>query len=417
MNRVTIVVLSLVASGGLLVAGCQPTGTEEVPPGPAADANAEDPDTGQPDADVDADDANGDDPPAPPEIEISPDSHTFEGIDPEDGETGEFQIAVKNEGEADLQIEEIDWELEHSHAHELDIRLDEDDAEDPEELATTVPDYRIIDYHVEYTPLEYGSTRGEIVIHSDDPDRPEVPISIDTISAGPEIEAPDQITFGNLDPDEGETESQTLEGGEDEETDDLIIANRGLEDLFVEDVRIEGDDAEAFSVQVRDATGVADLPDTLERNIFWYLDLTFTAEHDDQYDAELVIESNDPVNSEHRADVRGNPREACLSTSGNLDFGQMSPGDSQTRSITVLNCSQHVTLTLEDIELVDDGGGVFELTESYDEPIDVGTTLSEQIEVEATLDSDREVLGRVTMSSNDPGAQHVTIDLRVLPAD
>ena len=394
MNRFRIIAtlasLLVVVSGAIV--GCEP---ESQPPPVERDTGQ--PDAGEPE-DVEDEDADVDvDPPAPPQMEVSPDSITFEGIEIDDTETA--QVTVDNTGEADLTVEDVELSIENSQDHQLVL------GEDSAELPVEVPSDQLVDFYVEYTPIQAGSTTGEVVIESDAEDEPVQSIRIETVSAYAELEAPDRITFDALDP----GDSQTIE--------QLKIANRGMQTLQVDDIYVDPDssDPDAFSIEVIDATGTVDFPASRDRHAFWYLNVTFEPDDDELKTAEIVIESNDPAHEEYIIEVSGNHAEPCLSTSGNLDFGEMSDGEEITDTVTLLNCSLVADLEVTDIEIADDGDGVFELVDEVDDPVELEPTQTYDFEVRATMVTDQDVKGLLTMSSNDPEASEVELELRARP--
>ncbi len=394
MNRFRIIAtlasLLVVVSGAIV--GCEP---ESQPPPVERDTGQ--PDAGEPE-DVEDEDVDVDvDPPAPPQMEVSPDSITFEGIEIDDTETA--QVTVDNTGEADLTVEDVELSIENSQDHQLVL------GEDSAELPVEVPSDQLVDFYVEYTPIQAGSTTGEVVIESDAEDEPVQSIRIETVSAYAELEAPDRITFDALDP----GDSQTIE--------QLKIANRGMQTLQVDDIYVDPDssDPDAFSIEVIDATGTVDFPASRDRHAFWYLNVTFEPDDDELKTAEIVIESNDPAHEEYIIEVSGNHAEPCLSTSGNLDFGEMSDGEEITDTVTLLNCSLVADLEVTDIEIADDGDGVFELVDEVDDPVELEPTQTYDFEVRATMVTDQDVKGLLTMSSNDPEASEVELELRARP--
>ncbi len=247
------------------------------------------------------------------------------------------------------------------------------------------------------------------MIASDDPETSEVTIRIETISAYPEIDAPDQISFGNLDPEEDESETERIE-----------VYNRGLEPLEISavDVGADSDDPDDFSVEV---IGTDELPASLDRHDFYYLDITFAPQGnggiEDTRRAEVVVESDDPLVGEHVIEMSGNRPHPCLQTGGDIDFGEMSDGQSSTDSVALFNCSFTRDLEVTDIVIEDDADGVFELADDIDDPLEIIPQDVFEIEVEATMNTNQEVVGLLTLSSDDPEADHVEIELRAQPED
>lgn len=387
-----IVACCLLLASIAVVTGCD--STAEAPP--------VDPDAGQADADAaepdDAGEQDADtDPPAPAVLDVTPDHITFEGVEIDATETA--QITVNNQGEADLTIEAIDLEIDDAPNHDLVL------SEDSPDLPTVVESDRLIDYFVEYTPREAGSTTGEIVVHSDAEDDAEAAIRIETVSAYPELEAPNRITFDPVDPGESDTIGE------------LVVANRGIAPLVVEDVYVDPDsrDDHAFSATVLGPAGEVEFPADRDRHAFWYLSVDFHPQDDTLKRAEIVIESNDPANETHVIEVSGNHSQPCLNTTGNLDFGEIADGDQRTDSITLLNCSQVADLEVTDIEIADDAGGVFEFVGDIDDPVQLEPIETYDIDIQATMTTDQQVVGLLTMTSDDPELDYLELQLRARP--
>ena len=81
----------------------------------------------------------------------------------------------------------------------------------------------------------------------------------------------------------------------------------------------------------------------------------------------LAIFSNDPDQGEKVIELLGNSGSPCLGLSHQkeVNFGVSSIDQTASKTVTVENCrSRAENLTLEGIEVVDDGGGVFSVSES-----------------------------------------------------
>ena len=101
---ISLVAILLISTGAV---GCEPT--EEAPGG---QPDAGEPDTGPEDAGTDADADADAGPPAPPEMQLSLEHITFEGVRTD--EVGRETITVDNQGEADLTIERMELSMDDS---------------------------------------------------------------------------------------------------------------------------------------------------------------------------------------------------------------------------------------------------------------------------------------------------------------
>lgn len=383
-------ILLLAISTLLIASAC--SGPEGVHT-PTEDAGIDDVDDGDTEVgEPDATDVVDEDvpPPGPPRIEVSPSTISFQNVAIEDSET--TTITARNLGESTLNI--IDIQITQAgRTGQIDFAPGNNWPDFPQEMSPNT--FR--DFDLVYTPTEAGAHRGEVLILSDDPDNPQVSLRIETISAYPDIDGPRRINFG------------TVEVGE-EKTERIAVYNRGMPPLEVESIVVDSG-AQIFSAEVVNNS----FPFFVSRNYFFYVDVTFAPESNDTVLGNLLIINNDPKHPDFSIVLSGNSPEPCLNTSGDLDFGTLHDGTSSTQNITLLNCSTSQTLTITDVELEDDGGGIFELVNPVDDPLIIGVTQTAQIGVRATMSGDQEVVGLLTLSSDDPGADQVEHQLRVRP--
>ncbi len=336
-------------------------------------------------------------PPGPARIDISPETITFSGI--ETGESDSATVTIRNLGESPLVLSDAQLS-QFGHSGSGVFSAGDNWPDFPVELEHNT--FRDLD--VVYTPTEPGSHRGEIVLFSTDPDDGRISLRIETISAYPEIEAPQRVNFGTVPPGESHTEP-------------IEIFNRGLTPLLVEAIQIDHqrEGSQVFSTEIRGAAGANELPLYLDRNHFLYIDVTFTPDDEETERAELLLESTDPADSPLSVALSANRPEPCLQTSGDIDFETVSPGNSSTKSLTLLNCSLSQPLEITELELVDDGGGIFEFADAVDDELTINPTQTAEIRIRATMSGEQEVVGLISFSSNDPSAAETEHQLRARP--
>ncbi|MDP8240002.1 MAG: S8 family serine peptidase [Candidatus Hatepunaea meridiana] len=194
------------------------------------------------------------------------------------GDTEEFILNVINEGGRRLVFEiEIDITSVPEGAEDLNwVRAAGDGEVEPD------ADLEFI-VVLDATGAPQGDYEAELHFLSNDPETPDLPVSITLhVTGAPHIEIewseeygyPDLIDFGFYDP-------------EDPFDITIDVRNAGFIDLDIEEISIEGDH---FSVEPEDLL--------LEPDESSELTLTFEAEEDGVYEASLYILSNDPDNEE-----------------------------------------------------------------------------------------------------------------------
>ena len=137
-------------------------------------------------------------------------------------------------------------------------------------------------------------------------------------------------------------------------------------------------------------------------------------------EAELVIESDAPNNSNATSELSGNLESPCLSLSAgqDIDFGKTTNG--QTTTVTVSNCrSRAGDLELGNVEVTDDAGGAFSVdSSSLPGNLADGTSYTlagdERVNfvVEFAPTADQTYNGKLLLESNDPSRQQFRVDLR-----
>ena len=149
----------------------------------------------------------------------------------------------------------------------------------------------------------------------------------------------------------------------------------------------------------------------------------------DPASAELIIDSNDPDSPQYIVSLTGNSGIPILELGGAepidtprdqathlLEFGPCSIGRSSTRTIRLRNGGSEM-LEVTDVSVTDDGGGVFELVESSlpgDFPsrkLELEPDEEALFAVSYVPDAEGVDSGRMTISSNDPLAAELVVDL------
>ena len=140
-----------------------------------------------------------------------------------------------------------------------------------------------IEIPVIFAPEESGNFEGTITVFSDDPRNEELTVAVSGSGVGPIISVMGRdIEFGRV------TVGQSLQ-------DDVLIRNRGLNNLIISDVNIEG---QYFSTDFQD--GLVIEPGGRHEMI-----VSFSPEEDGNFSAEISITSNDQDGDVVALDVSG----------------------------------------------------------------------------------------------------------------
>jgi hypothetical protein len=212
---------------------------------------------------------------------------------------------------------------------------------------------------VRYSPTNTTRDAAELIIDSDDATTPQHTVSISTASLGPDIYSAQSISFGRVPPRPNEPSWQG-------DTRLTQVQNIGSARLDISDVYISGSDRFRVTFpqgsQPSDpATDSDQWPTTLASGDSFPVRVWFAPDDNLPETAELVFESNDPDASQYVVNLSGNSGAPCMqvSPSNDINFGQASPGQTAQKTITIDNCSRSSELQVSNIEISDDGGGVY----------------------------------------------------------
>ncbi len=164
-----------------------------------------------------------------------------------------------------------------------------------------------------------------------------------------------------------------LPSGMDEEY--VRIRNTGLAPLNMEEIAVTmGEEYYSISFfeelsedgelpDYEEDTAIA--PDVVDAGEKLYIRVRFTPEHDQETLGNLRIESDDPDQQAVDIELAGNLDVPCLDViegaDGSMNFGTGSIYSTNHQIVTVRNCSSKLAVTVEEIEITDDGGGAFSI--------------------------------------------------------
>ncbi len=324
-------------------------------------------------------------------LEVHPGSLSFEGV--RIGQHKEKTLTLRNTGDGPLRIDAASVTQLYAPA--------------TAELGPGSPwlsgvvvlePHTFRDITVRYEPSDHRTDQGFVSIQSNDSERQQLSIRIETINAYPDMQVPNWVQFGSVAPGSIERES-------------LLIYNRGQEPLTISAIAYAG--AGKFSLEF---APTRTLPALLERNGFFPFEIVYAPDSTAPDRGAVTITSNDPDDAEFEILLLGNGATPCILSAGDVDFGDVALETATVKAVALLNCSESQRLTISGIELTDDGAGTFALQALPTLPRNVETRQTALFEVVATLASEQEVVGTVRVTSNDPDSSPLDMRLRVRAA-
>ncbi len=389
--RRIVVALGLLS---LIAVGC---GDDDAQSAPSHESDADSGGQQEADAGGDVGDEDASDAPdaeaEPASIRVEPRQIIFEGV--EIGEPASATISIRNVGGSDLYVTDASVTQSSSQADDEEFKPGDAWVED-DQLAIEPGTHTNIE--VVYDPVDHTVDRGFVTIRSTDPENPEIVVSLATVNAYPDIDVPKTVRYGSVDAGESVTE-------------EIVIYNRGLMGLTVDDISIqstEGDDAFSYVMQEP-----YELPALIDHGDYVIFEATFAPTSTDTSRATLTIESDDPDEPSFEMGLVGNEPTPCIRVDKtHLDFGSTTVGDESTENLTIVNCSRTRQLEVSGISLSTDGGGAFDISQAPETPATLSPMTTEQLEVTASSDAARDASGILVIESNDPEQGSVVVNVR-----
>lgn len=330
------------------------------------------------------------------------------------GDTGEQTVRVSNAGSGILRISNVQL-IEDTNGDEggVEFRKDGSVWAERAELATD----EFIDLRVIYSPLDQSPDSGKIVIASNDPEHGSFEIPIETRDLAPNIYSNPEIVFQRVAPVTDETRDKTFRLSE--------VQNTGQVPLVISRVVITGSDDFKITYPVSDdenadpATDKTDAPTTLAPNETFPIRVYFNPVDNNPSTADLIFFSNDPDEGQYTVRLQGNSGAPCikLSREDEINFGEGGIGFANNKTITIENCSPTQDLSVSDIEISDDGGGVFEIKEGTlpeglpAAPAVIPPDNSASFVISYTPESEALSNGELTVRSNDPAKSTLKVPI------
>lgn len=269
------------------------------------------------------------------------------------GSSTDETITLWNNGTVDVDIQDVSITGSTPDAFEV-----VDDGDLPGEIgagSNATP-------KVEFEPVKSGEQTANLRIEAED--RNVTVVSLTGTGNGPEIGvSDDDVDFGDVGTGANATES-------------VRISNYGSQPLDIENATLEGGDRDRFTV--------TDTPPTVAPNSNESVIIEFAAEDAGNYSTALDIAHNDSASGTQRVDMNATAvAPSADADPRNVDFGNVSVGETVTSSITVTNLHTSLSnLSVESTSLVGEDADDFEVNQSSDAPFEIAPGDSRDILVD-----------------------------------
>ncbi|MFB6263037.1 MAG: choice-of-anchor D domain-containing protein [Bradymonadaceae bacterium] len=297
---------------------------------------------------------------------------------------------------------------------------------------------------IRYSPVDTTADSGKVVIKSNAPNaQPEYVVNLNLSELTPDLDAPQRVNFSSVEP--GKKGQRVVS-----------VQNLGHAPLVIQRIQITGKDDDKFSLtypkpeSYRGTNGdkkddglnppkediepqgdslwpVPGINNEIERNKGVKLRLWYEPTHPRGDTAKLKLFTNDKsVGGEDGTrgvftiQLSGNSNSPCLRLSheDTIDFEKSSINKTTKTTVTVDNCRpRSQNLVIQNIELVDDGGGVFELEKSSlpgqlpDKSYEIQGKNRIHFVVSFKPPDRKAYSGKLKIESNDPSKADHTIQL------
>jgi hypothetical protein len=281
------------------------------------------------------------------------------------GEEVTETVNIYNRGAGTLRISNIKLDEESGGDYDGDIEFLRGDV-GWESGSITIEPERFHTISVTYAPRNTTQDAGSLTIESNDATQPEYVVDITTTDLTPDLSSsPRTVVFGRIPAqDDPNWEGQTRP---------IRVQNLGGAPLEIDDIYVSGSDRfkvtfpqpteeEAVDGSLGDpANDIDEWPRTLGPDEGFPVRVWFKPDDNLPETAELVFESNDADEPQYVVNLNGNSGAACLQVNpgDEINFAQSSLGQTSQKTITLENCSRSSELKINDIQLTDDGNGIF----------------------------------------------------------
>lgn len=322
-------------------------------------------------------------PQTPQEMAVDVQELVFDRV--EIGQTRTLTFAVSNLGERDLVIQS-------ATISQINRTSDPEFKPGSKWISgtTIIEGQTFREFEVEYTPTDHETDRGVVSILSNDPNQTMWSVRLETINPYPDIQGPQLVRFGSVE--SGTSSTRRID-----------FYNRGSDPLTITAITKTG--TGPFAVEL---IPTEPLPRVIQRNELYAFDLVYSPENEAVHRATLTVSSDDPDQPEYEIAVSGNDPTACLQILPTVvDFGEIPAGSSQSKEVTLFNCSNLLPLTISGLEITD-GAQVFNLEGAPALPVTLNGFERSTFNVTANL-PDGEAIGILSVQNN---AANANVEMR-----
>ncbi len=261
-------------------------------------------------------------------------------------------ITLWNNGTTDVAIEDVSITGSTPEAFEL---VDGDD------LPGTLDADSNATPQVAFEPVTSGEQTANLRIEAEDGSV--TMISLSGTGDGPDIGVPNEaLDFGDVGTGANSTES-------------VRISNYGSQPLDIKNATLAGGDSDQFTV--------TNTPSTVEPGANESVTVEFAAEDAGNYSSALEIAHNDSAVDTQRVDLNATAVAPSIDADPrNIDFGNVSVGETVSSNITVTNLhTSRSNLSVDSTSMVGEDADDFTVNESSDAPFEIEPGTSRNIQV------------------------------------
>ncbi|MFW5968424.1 MAG: choice-of-anchor D domain-containing protein [Persicimonas sp.] len=274
-------------------------------------------------------------------------------------------------------------------------------------------------FDVEYQPRNTTVDEGVVVLETNvsNDEGGVVEVPVETSELAPELTPqPSDVNFDRVPPGEVTDSFVTIRNDGQAPLQISDVWGSGSSEFEIGFPEVEGDTDEA-EIPPREEDS-DEWPEVLEPGEDFLVRVTFSPEDDLPKEGKLNLESNDPESGTTRVDLSGNSGAACMAVPDAVDFDSGSLDQTNSKNISIENCSRTEELEISNIEVTDDGEGTFSIQEdSLPEGLSDGDEAVVETGERATFtidfkpDEEEEFEGELLIESNDSANEEATIDL------
>lgn len=237
-------------------------------------------------------------------------------------------VTVKNVGTKNLEVSDVYIQGDDSSDFEIKSENCRNVSLSPNSTCTI---------NVSFKPSSMGNKSAELLIDSDDPNRPTAKVLL----SGSGID----INYPNITVDKNQIDFGTVKVGSESAVQSLTVTNSGSTFLVISDVKTEGGNATDFVIKTDECKGKSLTPSSSCK-----IDMTFKPQSAGNATSALKISSNDPDTPVYSVNLYGTGRAAggpaINVTPMSLDFGKVNVGTESAAQDVIITSVGDTDLTL-----------------------------------------------------------------------